>query len=281
MPTSAGRSYLGVDAPRPRVGFFEFTSCEGCQLQLLNDEERLPAFLDLIEIVAFREIMSESEEVFDIAVVEGSISCEEEIPRLRDIRRITRTVVALGSCACFGGINQLRNRFAEPAWPMQRVYGGQRLPVTPLPEVLPLAAVIEVDVRIFGCPVHKQEVERIFCDLVLGKRFAVPKYPVCMECSARSIVCRYDLDDICLGPVTRGGCGAWCPAGGGTCHGCRGPAEAANIDQLLATVRHKKLGEDELFARMALFGGFRDWLSQLSITASGQPEDRKANENNR
>ena len=36
--TAPERKYLGVPAPKPRVGFFELTSCEGCQLQLLNNE---------------------------------------------------------------------------------------------------------------------------------------------------------------------------------------------------------------------------------------------------
>ena len=262
------RSYLGVEVPRPRVGFFEFTSCEGCQLQLLNDEERLVPFLDLVEIVAFREAMSTTGGPCDIAFIEGSISCEEEIGRLRAIREEANVVVAFGSCACFGGINQLRNRCDLPG-ALAKSYNSCQLPVTPLPEVLPLAAVIEVDLKIYGCPVHKGEVERIVCDLALGKRAGTIKYPVCMECSARGTICLYELGQICLGPVTRGGCGAWCPGEGAPCLGCRGAAEAANVDRLQQIIGERELSEEEFLDRLAMFGGFRPWLMQRRSDGGG------------
>lgn len=256
------RQYLGVAAPRPRVAFFELTSCEGCQLQLLNDEARLHDFLDLIEIVEFREMTSRLGDSYDIAFVEGSVSCAEEINRLKTIRETAGLVVAFGSCACFGGINQLRNTFSDRGGAKRRVYGDKALPVTPLSDVLPLEAVVPVDLSIYGCPVHKEEVERIVCELVIGKKISSPKYPVCMECTALGIVCRYELGEICLGPVTRGGCKGWCPASGASCDGCRGPAAAANIDELLRVVQERKLSKLEFFERLAMYGGFREWLQQ-------------------
>jgi len=50
--------YLGMEPERPRIAVFDFTGCEGCQLQLANKEETLAAFLGAVEIVAFREISS-------------------------------------------------------------------------------------------------------------------------------------------------------------------------------------------------------------------------------
>ena len=54
----AVRAYLGVPLYRPRVAFFDFSSCEGCQLQLLNNEAHLVDFLSLVEVVNFREGMT-------------------------------------------------------------------------------------------------------------------------------------------------------------------------------------------------------------------------------
>lgn len=264
------RHYLGVPAPRPRVAFFELTSCEGCQLQLLNNEENLLDFLDLVEIVAFREIMSGQSTLYDIAFVEGSVSCEEEIAHLQEIRRRAPMLVAFGSCACFGGINQLRNRFADKNWSQRRVYGDRRIPVTPLPEVLPVEAVVTVDEYIYGCPVRKEEVERIVCDLVIGKRINHPKYPVCMECSAHGYICLYEQREICLGPVTRAGCNAWCPAGGIGCQGCRGPAEVANVEQLEQIIMERHLSAVQFLDRLECFGGFRHWADRLRQNASHQ-----------
>jgi len=258
--TAPERKYLGVPAPKPRVGFFELTSCEGCQLQLLNNEATLLDFLDLVEITTFREIMSGPERKYDVAFVEGSVSCEEEVARLKSIRNRAEKLVAFGSCACFGGVNQLRNRNGSDDWARQRVYGTDQLPVTPLPAVLPLEAVVQVDVEIFGCPVAKEEVERIVCDLVIGRKIRHPRYPVCMECTAQGIICLYELEQICLGPVSRGGCNAWCPSGGTPCNGCRGPAPAANIEQLYNIVGQRGLPQKEFLEKLELFGGFQSWI---------------------
>lgn len=257
------RRYLGVAIPRPRVAFFELTSCEGCQLQLLNSEDQLLDFIDLIDVVAFREIMSTASGEYDIAFVEGSVSCAEEVVRLQDIRQNATTLVAFGSCACFGGVNQLRNRYAGAEWPCKQVYGQQRIPVTPLPEVLPLQEVVPVDLQIFGCPVRTEEVHRIVCDLVIGKKITPPKYPVCMECTAHGYICLYDLGEICLGPVTRAGCDAWCPASRVGCQGCRGPAEVVNLEQLETIILDRNLDLETFLDSLECFGGFQEWTGML------------------
>jgi len=71
--------YLGIESQRPKIGVFDFTGCEGCQLQLANKEETLAAFLSCIDVVCFREISSASGEGFTIALVEGAISREDEV----------------------------------------------------------------------------------------------------------------------------------------------------------------------------------------------------------
>src|SRR5512147_2154269 len=53
------RTYLGVPVGRPNVSFFELTSCEGCQLQIMNNEATLLDFLSLVNVVNFREAMTD------------------------------------------------------------------------------------------------------------------------------------------------------------------------------------------------------------------------------
>ena len=74
--------YLGIEPQRPRVAVFDFTGCEGCELQLANKEETLAAFLDAIEVVNFREISSAAGDDYDIALVDGAISRDDEVERL-------------------------------------------------------------------------------------------------------------------------------------------------------------------------------------------------------
>ena len=258
---SAGkRLYLGVPVERPKAAFFDFTSCEGCQLQMLNKEGTLLDFLSLLEIVNFREAMTERADDYEIAFVEGSISRADEVERLKKIRSRAKTLVAVGSCACFGGVNQLKNRFADLDWVKREVYGPH--PVDTM-EVKPLSAVVAVDLEIYGCPIKKEEVEIIVTNLVLGKSVVHPQYPVCMECKANHNICLFDLGEPCLGPITRAGCDSWCPNNRRGCWGCRGPAEAANVKQLREIMLKHGFSEEEIIDRLECFGGFSTYINEL------------------
>jgi coenzyme F420-reducing hydrogenase gamma subunit len=107
-----------------------------------------------------------------------------------------------------------------------------------------------------GCPVSKVEVERIVQHLVWDVPYHFPAYPVCLECKQRFGVCRFDLGELCLGPVTRAGCDAPCPASGLGCWGCRGISEDANLESFLAITRARGFGEREIHERLGFFGGF-------------------------
>ncbi len=248
------RTYLGIPIEHPKVAFFELSSCEGCQLQVVNNEASLLDFLSLVEVVNFREAMTERTDDYDIAFVEGSVTRADEIERLKAIRKNARLLVAFGSCASFGGVNQLKNRFNDPAWVKEQVYSEH--PVETNDAAVPLDAFVTVDLRIFGCPVKKEEVEKIVTNLVLGKAVVHPKYPVCMECKANENACLFDLGEPCLGPITRGGCDSWCPNSRFGCWGCRGPADDANVEQLKTIMRERGFSEENLLDRLECFGGF-------------------------
>ena len=59
---------------KPKVAFFDFTSCEGCQLTVVDSLQTHPELLDVVEIVQFREAMTEKGEDYLVAFIEGSIS---------------------------------------------------------------------------------------------------------------------------------------------------------------------------------------------------------------
>lgn len=254
-------TFLSVPVERPRVAFFELSSCEGCQLQLLNNEATLLDFLSLIEIVNFREAMTEKSDDYDIAFVEGSVTRQDEIVRLQTIRSKVKILVALGSCACFGGVNQLKNRFNDPDWVKKQVYGDHPVDTQ---EVHPLKDYVTIDLEIFGCPIKKEEVEKIVTNLVLGKSVTHPKYPVCMECKANEHICLYELGEPCLGPITRAGCNAWCTGNRMGCWGCRGPADDANVKQLQKIMKQYNFTQEQIMDRLECFGGFSTHLKDLS-----------------
>ncbi|MEW5804460.1 MAG: NADH:ubiquinone oxidoreductase [bacterium] len=219
---------------RPKVAFFDFTSCEGCQVEIANFDQDLLKMLQAIEVVEFREIMKETcSAPLDIAFVEGSFSREKDRARLQKIRQRSRLVVAYGSCAATGGINALKNH--KPVYKYKvEVYGADAtLPHLETQKALPISAAIPVDLAIPGCPVNRDEFVRLVSDLLHGKAPTIPNYPVCMECKKKENICRYELGDTCLGVVSRAGCGALCPSHDTPCEACRGFVDTPNLNSLV------------------------------------------------
>ncbi len=252
--------YLGIKPQKIRVGVFDFTGCEGCQLQLANKEDSLLDFLSLLEVVNFREVSSHRGQDYDIALVEGSISRDDEIERLKDIRAQAKVLVAIGSCACFGGVNNLKNHYPLKDV-VKEVYGDRHIETS---EVKRVGDVVKVDMQIPGCPVSKSEVENIIVSIVTGAEVKIPKYPVCVECKQKLNTCVVDLGEICLGPITRAGCGAVCPTGKVGCLGCRGPAEDANYDSLMEILQAKGHSKAAIEERLRFFNAFSGELKNES-----------------
>jgi sulfhydrogenase subunit delta len=214
---------------KPKVAFFDFTCCEGCQLDTLNIEgQELVDLVSAIDIVEFREVATGQADHYDIAFVEGSISRESEIPRLKDIRERADVVIALGACAHIGGINCLKNHLPMDE-ALEIVYGDDAKDYDTIP-ARPIHAVIPVDFSVPGCPINTAELLRIVKELLLGKTPSLPSYPVCVECKMAGNVCVFERGGSCLGPVIRGGCNAICVTAGRHCWGCRGLVDDPNID---------------------------------------------------
>jgi coenzyme F420-reducing hydrogenase gamma subunit len=217
---------------KPKVAFFDFTCCEGCQIEFTNYGDA--TFLELlkhVDVVEFREAMSEkTTDPIDIAFVEGSFSREADRARLESIRERAGIVIAYGECATTGGINALKNHQTDYK---EFVYGdAAQQPQLASQKALPISAAIKVDYNAYGCPVNKYEVLQIVFHLLHGKEPVIPNYPVCVECKRRETVCRFDEGDYCMGMVARAGCTAPCPAFGIPCEACRGFVDQPNVRAL-------------------------------------------------
>lgn len=219
--------------PKPSVAVHKFSSCDGCQLAFLNAGEDLLRLAELVDIRHFLEagLADETAEV-DIAFVEGSISTEDELKRIRRVRENSRFVVTLGACATSGGLQALRNLDnSNEAW-KQAIY-AQPAFIHTLDRADPVSEHIEVDFEIWGCPVNGAQVLAAVRQLLFGVSPLDQKDKVCMECKRQHAVCvMVSAGKPCLGPVTRTGCGAICPRFGRDCYACFGPAENINPDAL-------------------------------------------------
>ena len=219
---------------RPKVAFFDFASCEGCQLQVTNLGEALLDILKLVEVVEFREAMSEKSDEYAVAIVEGSITTPHDEERIRKIRATAKVLVAYGSCATIGGVNGMKNGY--PLDEIRRyVYGAdaERFPTTPTRAI---HQVVPVDYFVHGCPVYPPEFVKVLTAILQGVPYRAPDCAVCTECKLNENECMYDKGITCLGPVTRAGCNSWCVNNGNICYGCRGmvsnPNEKGAVDVL-------------------------------------------------
>lgn len=241
---------------KPRVAFFDFASCEGCQLQVVNLEEDLLQVLGAVDVVSFREAMKEHSDDYDIAFVEGSITRRSDEARLKDIRKNAKVMVSLGSCATLGGINCLKN-FQELETVRKFVYGEKALDYETYP-TRPLKAVVPIDFEIPGCPINRDEFVRVVKSLLLGKKPEIPNYPVCVECKMAGNRCAFDLGMTCMGPVTRAGCGACCVTEGSFCWGCRGLVDNPNVDSEREILAKHGLGVQDVLKNFRLYTGFSE-----------------------
>jgi len=241
---------------KPRVAFFDFASCEGCQLQVINLEEDLLKVLEAVDVVTFREAMKEQSDDYDIAFVEGSITRKSDEERLNTIRGNAKVLIALGSCATLGGINCLKN-FHEQEYVKKLVYGDKASDYETYPS-RPLKAVVPVDFEIHGCPINRDEFAMVVKALLLGKKPEIPNFPVCVECKMAENICVFDRGMTCMGPVTRAGCGACCVTEGSFCWGCRGLVDDPNADSQRDVLATHGLSVQDILGRFRLYTGFSE-----------------------
>jgi len=236
---------------KAKVAFFDFAGCEGCQLTVLDALQTHPELLDVIEIVQFREAMSECTGNYDIAFVEGSCVWPSDEDRLMKIRERAQIVVALGACAHLGGVNAICNT-APPGEAAQIVY-HEMASNYQTDSVRPIDRVIPIDAYLPGCPIDRTEFIQAVAALLKGTFPRLPSDPVCVECKLRENQCLLLRGDICLGPITRAGCGAICPTFKVGCEGCRGMVPDANIDSLRQQMLEGGQSPEAFQSKLALF----------------------------
>jgi sulfhydrogenase subunit delta len=140
---------------KPKIAFFDFTSCEGCQLTVVDSLQNNPELLQVVEIVQFREAMSEKGEDYQVAFIEGSCTRQSDEPRLQKIRQQASVVVALGACAHLGGINSLKA--LHPLGEVRQYVYGDQAEMYETYDARPIDAVIPVEFAIPGCPIDRDE----------------------------------------------------------------------------------------------------------------------------
>lgn len=247
------------------VSVHKFSSCDGCQLALLNLGEPLLVLTQLVDIKHFAEAgpLNEDEKV-DIAIIEGSVSTSKDIERLQKIRDNSTFLITIGACATSGGIQALRNMADTKEW-IADIYANPSV-IDSLDNSTAIKDHVKVDLELWGCPVSKQQILTALRALLFGVLPVEERDKVCMECKRQQLVCvMVTKNEPCMGPVTRTGCGALCPHVGRDCYGCYGPAENTNTDALANRLQGLGLVKDEVSRRFLLINSGAEQFHQQGI----------------
>ena len=240
---------------RPKIAFFDFTSCEGCQLTVVDSLQDHPDILSSVEIVQFREAMTEKSDDYLVAFIEGSCTRQSDEERLKSIRERAGVVVARGACAHLGGVNALK--YLQPFEDLRRYVYGDKFEWFDTYDVRPISAVIPVDFAIPGCPIDRNEFVAVVKALLLGKKPPIPDYPLCVECKLKENTCLFNKGKVCMGPVTRAGCDAICPTYGQSCEACRGYISDPNNASMKDVLAKNGLTVDEITDMYTMFTAYQ------------------------
>jgi len=213
---------------KPKLAVWKFASCDGCQLSLLDCEEELLSVVGQVDIAYFLEASrAVLRGPYDVSLVEGSITTEEDAERIREARKVSKVLVTIGACATAGGIQALKN-FARVEDYIAAVYAHPEY-IDTLATSTPISDHVFVDFELRGCPINKFQLLEVLNAFLNGRKPNIPTYSVCMECKRKGTPCVMVSQGIaCLGPVTQAGCNALCPSYSRGCYGCYGPMEAPN-----------------------------------------------------
>ncbi len=245
---------------KPRIAIFKFASCDGCQLSLLDAEDKLMSVAESIDIAFFPEASRRMlKGPYDIGFVEGSITTPHDAERIREIRKSCSFLITIGACATAGGIQALRN------WKDVRefthiVYASPEF-ISTLDKSMPIGSFVKVDYELRGCPINKNQFVEVINAFLNQRKPNVSASSVCVECKLKGNICVMVASGIsCMGGVTHAGCGAICPAYNRGCYGCFGPMDSTNTASL--TKQFKELGQSK-FDIMLAFRGFNAYAAQF------------------
>ncbi len=280
--------------------------CSGCHVSMLDLHERLLKLFEDVELVHCPVLMDVKEipDDVDVALIEGGIRNEENVEVAEELREKAEVVVALGTCACYGGVPGLANLFSNEEL-LEAVYVETAsteneegtIPSEGVPEltwrVHPFSDVIEVDYELPGCPPEPDRIAEVLEAILEGEEPELPGYNLCEECPREKreeglIIpeirrpvegepdpdrCLLEQGYLCMGPATRAGCGARCPKAGVPCTGCAGPTDRS-VDQgarMLSTIASAFRADEDEVDPGELVERLRDpvsWFCRFTLPAS-------------
>jgi coenzyme F420-reducing hydrogenase gamma subunit len=144
-----------MEGKKLKIGWFSFTCSEDSTMvmvELMND--RFFKWRDLLDVRHARVLKDDNRlEDIDVAFVEGAITNDADARRLRSIRKNSKKLVAVGSCAINAFPAGQRNMFDEKTksdidFLLKKFNQADR--------VRKVSEVVQVDDQVPGCPMQEE-----------------------------------------------------------------------------------------------------------------------------
>ena len=163
---------------KPRIATVWLDGCSGCHMSLIDLDERLLDIFDRADLVYSPLVdIKEYPEDVDVCLVEGAVSSEEDLHKIKMVRERTKTIIAFGDCAVTSNVPGMRNPIGvqpllDRAY-IENVAVNPQIPTRVVPKLLPMARpvhlVIPVDVFLPGCPPSADLIYNLLDDLLAGR----------------------------------------------------------------------------------------------------------------
>lgn len=148
-------------AKKLNIGWFSFSCSEDSTIlftELLNKH-----YLEWKRLINFKVFLplqkKQDMSDIDVSFVEGAITSQKQEEKLKEIRRISKKVIAVGSCAVTGFPAGQRNSFDEKT---KSEIAPFLLRFQYAEKVKKIADVVEIDGQVPGCPMN----EKIFLEIL-------------------------------------------------------------------------------------------------------------------
>lgn len=243
---------------KPKIAVWKFSSCDGCQLSILDCEDELLSVAGEVDLSYFLEASSAvTRGPYDVSLVEGSITTAHDIERIQKARQESKLLVTIGACATAGGIQALRN-FKDVKEFISAVYAKPEY-IDTLSTSTPISEHVQVDFELRGCPINKNQLLEVINATLNARRPNIPTSSVCMECKLRGTTCVMVAHGTpCLGPVTQAGCGAICPSYNRGCYACFGPMETPNTGSMSNWLAHLGMKDEDILRAFRTFNAYAE-----------------------
>jgi len=163
---------------KPRVATVWLDGCSGCHMSLIDLDERLLDIFERADLVYSPLVdFKEYPEDVDVCLVEGAVSSEDDLHKIKLVRERTKTLISFGDCAVTSNVPGMRNPIGvapllDRAY-LENVTLNPQLPSEIVPRLLPTATtvhrVVKVDVFLPGCPPSADLIYQSLVDLLEGR----------------------------------------------------------------------------------------------------------------